>query len=187
MQSFDIKIGSNVAEVSRVLSDTADKIIDQSKIAAINKSMAIMRTSVRKQVSARSGVPSKRIGKRIKLFRASKKRRDARLSFGTFNFRAITLKGKVMKTGVSYSGPGGRVKKPHSFEATMPKSGRTDFFHRKGKSRLPIITETVKILPVARQALLDAMPKLEKDFKRIYRDQFEFRLGKSIAKNRARE
>ena len=143
----------------------------------------MMRTAVRKEVHTATGVPSKTLTKRIRLRRANKRRQVGQLWFGTYNVKAIDMGAKALAKGrgVSHKGPGGRVKKPHAFIATMP-SGRVGAFERVRKSRLPIKEVVVSVLPSAKRAINNNLPNLEKNFKRIYKKEFNFRLNKSIEK-----
>lgn len=185
MREFDITVRSNARDVALLFSDISDSIIDQAKVSAINKSLTIMRTAVRKQVSAETGVPSKRVGKRVHVKKAKKKTPVGRLWFGTYAIKAIELGAKQLKSGVSHQGPGGRVKKPHAFITTM-KSGHRGVYQRTTKSRLPIKEETVSVLASARRAVNAEATVLPKNFKRIFNSDFGYRVDKAIDRRRVR-
>ena len=156
MTSFTVELEGNAEELARVLRDYGEEIFDTAKTRAINKTMEQGRTQIRREVSRAVGVPIKLLDRRIRLHRANKRRSEARLFIGTVPVAVAEgekyQKYKSLKRGgVSYSGPGGRVRRKDAFVATMP-SGHTGVFTRRGKARIPIDKVSIPISAAARRA-----------------------------------
>lgn len=183
MPGFDLKIESNADEVADLMSEIGDKILRDAEIGAINKTLTQERTQIRREIRADTGIPVKIIGKRVKLKRANRRRRVGRIFIGTYNVKVADLKPRQLRSGVSYSGRGGRVRKEGAFVATM-KSGRTGAFIRKGKARLPIKELSVSILPAARSAARNTKRRMPARFNRLFAQEFNFRTGRAIKRRR---
>ena len=155
MTSFTVELEGNAEELARVLRDYGEEIFDTAKTRAINKTMEQGRTQIRREVSRAVGVPIKLLNRRIRLHRANKRRSEARLFIGTVPVAVAEgekyQKFNRLKTGVSYRGPGGRVRRKDAFVATMP-SGHTGVFTRRGKARTPIDKVSISISAAARRA-----------------------------------
>jgi len=186
VDSFSLTIETNADEVADLLADVGSKIVEQAKVAAINKAMTQERTQVRRYIAGRTGIPNKVLNRRIRIRRATRKRPIANLFVGTYNVLAFKdLGGKDLRVGVSYKGSGGRVKNTSGFKATMP-SGHEGLFVRKGKARLKIKEISANFVPEARAAIAKSRITLPARFKKIFNQQFNFRVGREIDKRRLR-
>jgi hypothetical protein len=188
MPSFNIKVESNARDVALLLDDIGERIIDQAKVGAINKTLTQSRTAVRREVSKETGVPARILSRRVRIGRARKARPVGRLFFGTYNVPVKELDAKQTRKGITRKGPGGRrVTEPGAFFATM-SSGHQDFFRRKGGAgRLPIERVVVNIIQPARRAMNNAALKMPIIFRRLWNSDFQFRVSRAIDSRRLRE
>jgi len=193
--AFDIDVSSNADEVAAIMGRIGERIVDDARIAALNRTGASGVTQIRKDTATATGVPSKEISKRMKLHRASKRVRGARIFIGVLPVAAIKAGGRALANGVSYRGAKGegRVKIKSGFLATMP-TGHRGIFQRTGEAkrvmtkgnyqgqrREPIAEVKIQIAPTARRnaerfVRVDA-PRLFED---RYRHEFEFRVQREI-------
>lgn len=188
MTSFDLNVESNYREVAELLTDAGGKLLTQARVSATNKTLRQVKTGVRKDISADSGLPSTAIGKRIKFWKATYKRPDGgRVFIGTYRFPVAKVGAKVLKKGVSYPGPGRkRIKNPRAFQAQMP-SGHRGIFERKATKRLPIEEVKVSILSSARRtAERHTRRVIPEKFPKIFQNDFQFRVAREIERRRLR-
>lgn len=185
MSSFTIEVNSNAAEVADVLRRVGENVVLRSKVAATNKALTQTRTQIRKDLSRETGVPSKQLGKRFKLYRASFKRQRARLFIGTMPFSVYKLGITELKRGgVSVRGPGGRQKVGDAFVATMP-NGKTGVFRRKTRKRLPIAEVKIHIARPTRDIASRHLKTLANKFERLFDTEFTTRVRREVIRVRS--
>lgn len=172
--------GATGRDVSDLLSDIGERIVDQAHAAAANKTMTTARTDIRKVVSRETSAPSKLLTKRFRLHRANRNKPEARLFIGTVPIRAVDMGAKVLKRGVSFRSGGSRVKATSAFYATM-KSGHIGIFQREGRKRLPIKELTVPVHASARRAADAFIANRAADVnEKNFRHELQFRIRREI-------
>ena len=186
-RSFNLTLETNADEVADLLGDVAPKVLAQAEVSALNKSMAQERTEIRRGLRDTTGIPAKVLNRRLRIRRAKLQQRVVRLFIGLYNVLAFKdLGAKQLKKGVSYRGPGGRVRNRKGFITTMPGSGHIGAFARQGESRLPIKELSVNFASQARMQVALARVRLPVKFKRLFNHEFNFRVGREIDKRRLR-
>ena len=186
-RSFNLTLeGTNVDEVADLLGDIGEKVLTQAEVSALNKSMTQERTEIRTNIRASTNIPAKVLNRRLKIKRANKRTRVVRMFIGLYNVLAAKdLNAKQLKKGVSYRGPGGTIRERSGFIATM-RSGHVGAFVRKGAGRLPIKELSVNFSTQARMEVALAKFRLPKKFKRVFNQEFNFRVQREIDKRGVR-
>lgn len=131
-----IAVTVHSADLSRVLRE----LRDQSPVAvsrALNRTITNVQTGARREISADTGLPVRRVGHAMKLERATRSKLRAALQVRGARIPLIDFKARQTRKGVSYRLPTGRGSLPGGFIARM-RSGHVGVFKRVGKSRLPI-------------------------------------------------
>lgn len=116
-------------------------VVYKAERQAFKRTSKWARTQGLRAMSAASNIPQKNLKKRSRAVVYSGVDGQVRIWLGT-DPMAAAYAGKLVqqKKGAKV----GKHKFPHAFVATMP-SGHQGIFHRQGKSRLPIMADTIDV------------------------------------------
>lgn len=180
--------GATGRDVSDLLSDIGERVVEQARARANNRALEQCRTFVRRAVSKETSASASLLNNRFRLYRAALNKPTARLFIGTSPIRAYDLGIRQLRRGVSFGKGRSRTRESSAFVATMRNkrkdgtiSEHVGLFKREGKSRLPIKEVTVAVYPSARRAADSYMATIATGvIEKNFRSDLQFRINREI-------
>ncbi len=167
------KIDDNIKEVTRSLDYYQKRVVPEATAASINKGAAKARTQIARSLSAIFQLPQKIIRRRMRVRRANKRTLKGRLWAGLGAVKMKYLRPRQTKTGVT----AGKHRAAHAFIA--PVGSTTNVFKRKGRARLPLVTQKVVLGDKADQLIRRITKQVIRTFfPKELRRQIEWRANK---------
>lgn len=177
-----MNIRGDVKEITRHLSKTQRWVIPQAVPAALNKTGGKLNTQVRREISKRLGIPQKHFKNQIKLFRATRRRWEAKEWVGLDKRIPVSRVYKSKARQLTYAKGVQNVPASKLFPATMP-SGHEGIFYRKGSSRLPIQEVMIDLTRVADDVLeMLGDVIVQKEFKRLLAHEIQYRINRRASR-----
>lgn len=179
MSAIEFSMDGDFDVIIKDLGDIKNKVVPAATVTALNKTGIRSKTQVVRMLSARTRIKQKLIRRRTQLYKANRHDKRIKLWFGAYGISYasfLTKRGSVKETskGIKI----GRFKFPGAFKATMP-NGKTDYYQRKGKKRLPIKKAEVNIYPDA----VAVMRYVERLYvKPEFKKQFDYELNRRLKK-----
>lgn len=170
-----VKVTGDLKRYRRALSEVQRREIPGAARPAINRTARSLRTRIARRVAAEAGVSVSVVRNRIQITTAKGRELAALLRTRFWPVPVIRLGARETRTGVTVRGIG---KLAGRFIATMP-SGHTGVFRRRGRERLPITEEKVRLQPGASAAADDEVRTKGPE---IFRDNFEPLLERRLAR-----
>ena len=178
MSSFNATIKLD-ADKALVKMSATQKHMVPAQVSAINKTLTSVQSNVRRSVAKSFGVRAKDIRFRITLprkYKASRNKLRGNVA-GFFQPLKASKFGtpRQTKTGATVRGSGGgRRKFPGAFVARMP-SGHTGVYKRRGQKRLPIVEQTVDLMPRAGRIAVATFNRVSKKIGATFRHELKRR------------
>ncbi len=182
-----ISISHNFLEVQRQLKRLQDDVAKKATASALNKAVAQAKTAMSKEIRQEFVLPAKRVGKVLRISKASAMGGNFRLEASLFpvnkkgrSLNLANFAARQTRKGVSFKikRSGGRITIPGSF---LINNGRTVMI-RTGKQRLPIkalqtidiaqMFQTKRINAKVVQVIKDRFPAIFEREAKFYTDRF---------------
>jgi len=171
---LNLKITMDKKALDKALKDIPSKVAKPASVTAINKALKVSKKKLIRNVSKTSGVPSKLIKIKTVLYKASKKFNAGLLWINLSPVPLIKL-GRATERGTGIRV--GRRTVKGGFIVHM-KSGHEGVFVRRGKDRLPIDEQKLKIKRAGLRAALRLRLLLPREFMKVYVPEVERRLAR---------
>lgn len=168
------------AEVNRAFDVLGDKALP-AVARALNRSAVSIRTLMQRNVAEDTDLPSRTVGKQLKIeeARPTRDRLRARISISGSRIPLAEFKARQTRRGVTANVGSGRKLYPHTFLATM-KSGHEGVFGRRGKARLPIDERFGPSLPhVFEKHIPEGLARGEESLQKNLTHELEYALQQS--------
>ena len=173
---IDIEINFDGLEKLPMWKAATDQQLRLALMRAMNKTARWFRTRALRSISRELKVPQKLLKPRVAIHGSSRNNLEATLWFGIYRiplFKAARGRSRQTPRGVRALG---KVI-PRSFLARMP-SGHEGIFLRKGKERLPIQEQMIRIDTTVEQNLRKLITgPVRKQFMKIFEHELDYATG----------
>jgi len=147
-----ITITGDASKVIKDLNQQQRKVVKPSVTAALNQTGSMVQTAWRRKVAGDLGIPQKHLKGKLKLFRATFRKGNAKIWLGKQQSIPVSKVLKSKSKQRRYMKEHHPVEADRIFWAKMP-SGHEGVFFRKGKKRLPIQEGYIDFTRISNTAL----------------------------------